>query len=188
MRQVLITLSLILPIIPFIAIIPSSPLLSLIIIGIVFSTGLIGLLINNLTIESWFSLILALIISLISQGYIPFIFHVVLIPLQNPELFNGLVIMIEYSLVSSQLYKSYMKYIKEFGSRGFDKNEVNYALNNLVKWIMSFLTIALAISLTIYYIMVIITIPLVDPFTALVIFAITYITISRYLLTKMRSS
>ncbi|WP_243666914.1 hypothetical protein [Vulcanisaeta sp. JCM 16159] len=143
---------------------------------------------NNISAESWVALITALIISITSQGYIPYILHVVLIPLRSPALFDGSIVIIEYSLITSQLYGNYVRYMREFSSRGYDEDEVKYALNELVRWVLIFLTISLSASLIIYYAIVVTTVPLIDPFTALVIFAVTYIVISRYLLTRIRGS
>ncbi|WP_054842346.1 hypothetical protein [Vulcanisaeta distributa] len=189
MRQVLAALSLVLPpVIPFIVLMLSSPSISLILIAITLSIGLIGLLMGNLSAESWVALIMALIISVMSQGYVPYILHMALIPSQGLTAFDGSIIIIEYSLILSQLYNNYVRYMREFSSRGgYDKDEVNNALNSLIKWILTFLTISLLASFTTYYVITTITVPLVDPFTALVIFAVTYIVISRYLLTKMKS-
>ena len=188
MKQILAILSLALPLIPPIILLPSNALLGLIVIILTASLGLAGLIMNRLTIESWTSLILSLIISIISQGYIPYILHTSLTQIWDPALFNGSIVVIEYSLVSSQLYENYVKYMREFSSRGYDKAEVNNTLNNLVKWIMTLLTIALAISLALYYVITMVTIPLVDPFTALVVFAVTYIVISRYVIMRIKSS
>ncbi len=142
---------------------------------------------GNLSVESWIALTMALIISVTSQGYVPYIFHVVLVqPPQGLTVFDGSIIIIEYSLILSQLYNNYVRYMREFSSKGYDKDEVNNALNSLIKWILIFLTISLLASFTIYYIITIVAVPLVDPFTALVIFAVTYIVISRYLLTRIK--
>ena len=188
MRQVLAVLSLVLPVIPFILLIPNNTSIALILIAVILSIGVIGLLMNNLSAESWIALTIALIISVASQGYVPYILHMVLISPQGLTVFDGSIIIVEYSLVLSQLYSNYVRYTREFGSRGYDEDEVNNALNNLTKWLLVFLTISLLASLIIYYVITIMSIPLVDPFTALVVFAVTYIAISRYLLTKMRSS
>ncbi len=100
--------------------------------------------------------------------------------------FDGSIIIIEYSLILSQLYNNYVRYMREFSSKGYDEDEVNNALNSLIKWILIFLTIFLLASFTIYYVITMMTVPLIDPFTALVIFAVTYIVISRYLLTRIK--
>ncbi|WP_243675265.1 hypothetical protein [Vulcanisaeta distributa] len=128
---------------------------------------------NSLSVESWIALIMALAISVISQGYIPYILHTVLIPLQNTVVFNGSIIVIEYSLILSQLHGNYVRYMRELSSRGYDENEVNNALNDLVKWLLIFLTISLLVSFIIYYVITAVTVPLIDPFTSLVIFAVT---------------
>ena len=188
MRRVLAVLSLVLPVTPFALLIPNDVLIALILIAVTLSIGVIGLLMNNLSAESWTALVVALIISVTSQGYIPYTLHVALIPSQGLVMFDGSIVLVEFSLILSQLYGNYVRYAREFGSRGYDEDEVNNALNDLTKWLLVFLTISLLASLIIYYVITIMSIPLVDPFTALVVFAVTYIAISRYLLTKMRSS
>ena len=188
MRQVLAVLSLILPAIPFILLIPNDSSIALILIAVILSIGVIGLLMNNLSAESWIALVVALMISVTSQGYIPYILHVVLISPHGLTMFDGSIIIVEYSLILSQLYSNYVKYTREFSSRGYDKDEISNALNSLVKWLLIFLTISLLASLIVYYVITTVSVPLIDPFTALVIFAVTYIVISRYLLTKIRGS
>ncbi|WP_054844141.1 hypothetical protein [Vulcanisaeta souniana] len=190
MKQILIILSLALPpLVPPTILLPSNTLLGSIAMILTASLGLVGLIMNRLAIESWASLILMLVISLTSQGYVPYILHSSLTQIWNPALLNGLIVVIEYSLVSSQLYGNYVKYMRELSNRGgYDKAEVNNALDNLVKWIMALLTIALTLSLAFYYVITMVTIPLADPFTALVVFAVTYIVITRYVITRIRSS
>ena len=188
MRRVLAVLSLVLPVTPFTLLIPNDASIALILIAAILSIGVIGLLMNNLSAESWTALAVALIMSVTSQGYIPYILHVALIPPQSLTMFNGSIVIVEYSLVLSQLYGNYVRYAREFGSRGYDEDEVNNALNGLTKWLLVFLTISLSVSLIIYYVITMASIPLIDPFTALVIFAVTYMVISRYLITRIRSS
>ena len=188
MRRVLAVLSLILPVTPFTLLIPNDVSIALILIAVILSIGVIGLLMNNLSAESWIALVVALIISVTSQGYIPYTLHVVLIPSQGLVMFDGSIVLVEFSLILSQLYGNYVRYAREFSNRGYDEDEVNNALNDLTKWLLVFLTISLLASLIIYYVITMVSIPLVDPFTALVAFAVTYIVISRYLLTKIRGS
>ncbi len=188
MRWVLAALSLVLPIVPFTILMPSASSPGLVIILVILSIGIVGLLMNNPSMESWAALIIALLVSITSQGYVPYLLHAMLIPIQNAVMFNGSIVIIEYSLVTSQLYGSYVRYIRELSARGYDRGEVNEAVNELIEWVLALLAVSLLISLAIYYVVAVVTTPLIDPFTALVIFAVTYIVISRYVLSRMRGS
>ncbi|MGC8542855.1 MAG: hypothetical protein ACP5NQ_02840 [Vulcanisaeta sp.] len=188
-RQTLLMISIILPAIPFIILlILGDVVMGLSLMLITIAIGLIGALLNNPQSSSWFSLIMSLIISLASQGYIPYVFHIALVQITNPALFNGSIVLVEFSLISSYLYRNYLKYTKEFSSKGYDKAEFNYALNELSKWILTLLGIALAITLALYYVITTTPVLMIDPFTALVIFAAAYIVISRYVIARIRSS
>ncbi|MFB6470195.1 MAG: hypothetical protein TU36_003020 [Vulcanisaeta sp. AZ3] len=189
MRPFLLVISITLPIVPFIILLGmGDALLGLFLIAVLLIVGLLGILTNNLHYESWLSLILTSIISLVSQGYIPYVFHIALAQITNKALYNGSIVLPEYSLIISYFYKSYMKYTREFGKKGFDEVEYNKELNALITWTTALITAALVVSLALYYLITKITYTVLDPFTALLLLAITYIIIHRYIMSKVRSS
>lgn len=188
MIKLLQLILIILPTVPFIALtILGYPSIGALILIVVFAINLVGLLTNNPHYGSLFSLITALIISLASQGYVLYITHTALIPLQSPGIFNISVLAPEYSLVLSYLYRSYRRYIDELKSRGFDKVEVDRELNALIRHVLAILTIALLTAVMLYYLMIEMSMPVIDPFTALVVFAVIYAVISRYIITRVKS-
>ncbi|MCY0859680.1 MAG: hypothetical protein OWQ54_04545 [Sulfolobaceae archaeon] len=188
-RPLLLPIVVLLPLIPFIILtIQGDTTLGLIgLITIVAFEG-IGVLKDSFHYASWASIVIAAIISITSQGYIPYLIHIALVRNQDVALFDGSIIAPEYAMVLSYLYRSYSRYNKELNVKGFDKEEVNRELNSLSISLLLILTSALLVSILVYYIILISTISIIDPFTALVISAIVFILIARYITNKIRSS
>ncbi len=187
MRTILITLSVILPMVPFIIILLMGyATLGLVMIAIIGAVGAISILRNNLHYASWFSLILTSFISISSQGYVPFIFHIALIRVTNIPLFNGSIIAPEYSLVLAYMNKLYSRYAKEFDVKGFDKKETESELSALSRSIISIITLAFILSVIVYVGISKASILVLNPFIALIIFAIIFIIISRYVIERIR--
>ncbi|AOL17857.1 hypothetical protein BFU36_12125 [Sulfolobus sp. A20] len=187
MRPTLISLSIILPMLPFIIILLMGyTTLGIVIISIIGAIGAISLLRNNLHYASWFSLILTSFISILSQGYIPFVFHIALIRISDIPLFNGSIIAPEYSLILAYMDKLYSRYVKEFNLKGFDKKEIESELSALSRSIISIITLAFTLSVIVYIGITKANILSLNPFIALIIFAIIFIIISRYLIEKIR--
>jgi len=178
----------VLPIVPFLILVMLGyQSLGFLIITVLIVVGLVGVAVNSPHYESWLSLITSLIISVASQGYLPYVMHITLIALQNPGLFNASVLAPEYSLTLSYLYRSYNKYAREFRTKGFDNVEVNRELNMMIKHTLAILTTALLITAVLYYLIIEASIPIIDPFTALVIFTVAYLIIFRYVMARIRS-
>ncbi len=189
MRPLLIPIAVLLPLIPFIILITQGDTtLGLIGLIIVAAFEGIGVLKDSFHYASWASIVITAIISIASQGYIPYLTHITLARIQDVALFDGSIIAPEYSMVLSYLYSSYNRYNKELNVKGFDKEEVNRELNSLSISLLLILTSAFLVSVLVYYIISISTISIIDPFTALVVSAIVFILIARYITNKIRSS
>ncbi len=144
---------------------------------------------ESLNYASWASLISIAFISLLSQGYIPYFFHVVLARVQNTAVFDGSILFPpQYSLALSYLYRSYSRYARELSIKGFDEEEVNAELNSLSLSLLIILSSAAAASIALYYVMASLKFLSVDPFTALIIASIFFIYIARYIINKVKGS
>ncbi|GGP19533.1 hypothetical protein GCM10007981_03600 [Thermocladium modestius] len=191
MKAVLISISVIFPLLPFIVLLAQGSeaigLAGIVLVSLVeaFSAIRRG---ESLNYASWASLISIAFISLLSQGYIPYFFHVVLARVQNTAVFDGSILFPQYSLALSYLYRSYSRYARELSIKGFDEEEVNAELNSLSLSLLIILSSAAAASIALYYVMASLKFLSVDPFTALIIASIFFIYIARYIINKVKGS
>lgn len=164
--------------------------LGIILLMITIALGIYGLLRGNMVPESLFVFIAILIVTILDEGYIPFLMHTELFPISSNGLpiINISIAFVEYSLVLAQLSDFVYKYKREFEAKGYDKNVINKALSALASWTLALTTIALLVSLMLYLVFMTRSIYLIDPFTALLIFTIAYLVIMRYLYSKIQAS
>ncbi len=191
MRLALISVSVIFPLLPFIALLAQGSeaigLAGIALVGLVeaLSAARRG---ENLNHASWSSLILVMLISLLSQGYIPYLLHVALTSVQNIAVFDASMLFPQYSLVVSYIYKSYSRYARELSIKGFEEGEVSAELNSLAGSLLIILSSAAAASIALYCAITSFRLFGVDPFTALITASAFFILTARYIINRIKGS
>ncbi|WP_069807238.1 hypothetical protein [Vulcanisaeta thermophila] len=192
MRPIITSLALVLPLIPFALLIyygySITQYVALAFMAIALGLGINGLFRGGMVRESLFAFVSLFIIIILGEGYIPFLIHMDLMPI-NPQgipAVNYSLVVLEFSIIMAQLSELNSRYWRMLRERNYDERVVSEALWKLNTWVVGLSSLALAVALGLYFLITSKPMGVMDPFTALLIFAVAYLIIVRYIYSRLR--
>ena len=188
MRTQLSLISIILPLIPYVIVFlygdSAAKVISLAFMGLSVVIGVLGAIRSSPLAESLVAVIFISLVSILSSGYLVYSTHTYLLYISP----IGLTILgysigfVELAIVSSMMLRMYNRLYSELTGKGYNEDEVKDELSEFTKNVMGVSAIVLVFSIIIYLLISSVSVSIIDPVTALVIFLIIYVVLLRYVI------
>ncbi|WP_291765850.1 hypothetical protein [Caldivirga sp. UBA161] len=188
MRTQLILISIILPLIPYVIVLlygdSVAKVISLAFMGLSVVIGVLGAIRGSPLAESLVAVIFISLVSILSSGYLVYSTHTYLLYISpiGLTMLGYSIGFVELAIVSSMMLRMYNRLYSELTGKGYNEDEVRGELSEFTKNVMGVSAIVLAFSIIIYLLISSVSVSIIDPVTALVIFLIIYVVLLRYVM------